>query len=182
MIFNTNNFRPDRFLKPVRSVTSAFGFNIMDTKNKFPIQQQLIQKIKELLPANSSLVYELSDLLQVSNDSAYRRIRGETALAMDEAMVLSNHFKISLDAFGNESKSGMVSFNYNSLKNKEDSFENYLKSILKDLKQIQHSQPNQIIFAAEDVPIFHHFNYPLLTAFKLFYWNKSIWGYLKLTT
>ena len=60
-------------------------------------QDFLIQRIKELLPTENSMVDTLSELLNVSNDSAYRRIRGETPLILDEAKKLCDHFGISLD-------------------------------------------------------------------------------------
>ena len=54
------------------------------------------------------------------------------------------------------------------------SFKHYLSSILNDMIQIQQAQNKRIIYAAIDVPIFHHFNYPALSAFKMFYWMKAV--------
>ena len=48
-------------------------------------QDFLFQRIKEMLPQDVSLVDAVSDLLHVSGDSAYRRIRGETPLVLEEA-------------------------------------------------------------------------------------------------
>ena len=45
----------------------------------YELQTRFLDAIKQMLPASTSLVSEISDLLEVSNDSAYRRIRGETA-------------------------------------------------------------------------------------------------------
>lgn len=126
-----------------------------------------------MIPPSLSLVDELADLLQVSTDSAYRRIRGETALTFDEVLLLCNHFKISFDSF-TSSTSGSVTFKYNPINEDESSFERYLHNILNDLRKIQGFEQKQIIFAAEDIPIFHHFRFNELTAFKIFYWNKSI--------
>jgi hypothetical protein len=41
-------------------------------------QLQFFKHIKSILPAHLSLVDAVADVLEVSNDSAYRRIRGET--------------------------------------------------------------------------------------------------------
>lgn len=144
----------------------------MATTTTTPAQIEFIQRIRQAIPPSLSLVDELADLLQVSTDSAYRRIRGETALTFDEVILLCNHFKISFDSF-TSSSAGTVTFNYNP-SNKENSFEKYFTNILNDLKKIQTFEQKQIIFAAEDIPIFHHFKFPELTAFKIFYWNKSI--------
>lgn len=140
---------------------------------KNPVQINLIKKIKQMIPPQYALVDELAELLDISNDSAYRRIRGETALSLDEAFILCNHFKIPFDSI-NSREAGTVTFNYNPLESSESSFEKYLKSIQSDLKRIESFKEKEIIFAAEDIPLFHHFNYPTLCSFKIFYWNKSI--------
>ena len=136
-------------------------------------QLEFVKKVKEMVPSSHSFVDELADLLQVSNDSAYRRIRGETALSIDEVVLLCNHYRISFDSFSKQHR-GSVTFNCNSLDNQDKSLENYLNKILTDLKQIQSFEQKEIIYAAEDVPIFHNFAFPELTAFKLFYWNRSM--------
>ena len=55
-------------------------------------QKILFDKIREKLPSENSLVLELADLLDVSTDSAYRRIRGQTKLSLEEAVLLVRKF------------------------------------------------------------------------------------------
>jgi BetR domain len=57
---------------------------ILDTPQKL-----LFDRLKQNLPANKSLAECLMQWLNVSSDSAYRRIRGETPLTVDELAVLS---------------------------------------------------------------------------------------------
>ena len=61
------------------------------------IQGGFFQVIKDHLPGHISLVDELADTLEVSNDSAYRRIRGETSLTFDEIAILSIKYGVSID-------------------------------------------------------------------------------------
>lgn len=139
------------------------------------VQQEFITRLKESLPANKSLVDELSDILKVSTDSAYRRIRGETALTIDEVSTLCAHYRIPFDHFAQgESGKSSVTFQYSHLSSDFDKFEEYLSSLLGHMDMIRKTEPKEIIWCAEDVPIFHHFRYPKLSAFKLFYWSKSI--------
>jgi hypothetical protein len=139
-------------------------------------QTVLMQKIKSALPSNLSLVDELADLLKVSNDSAYRRIRGETQVSVEELAAICKHFKISFDAFINSGDESYVSFTHHQLSSHVNTFREYLQSIKKDLDQVLMfpEGSRQVIFAAEDIPVFQHFAHPYLTAFKIFYWNKSI--------
>ena len=149
----------------------------MAKKIEEPAQSVLMQRIKAALPANISFVDELADLLGVSNDSAYRRIRGETALSIEEIALLCKHFKISFDAFiGNTSSSNTVSFAYKQLSSHVNSFHEYLEGMKGDISNVMKFPENarSVIYAAEDIPVFQHFAHPFLTAFKIFYWNKSI--------
>lgn len=139
------------------------------------VQQEFITKLKDSLPANKSLVDELSDVLRLSTDSAYRRIRGETALTIDEVSLLCAHYRIPFDHFAQgESGKSSVTFQYSHLSSDFVKFEEYLNSLITHMDMIRKTEPKEIIWCAEDVPIFHHFRYPKLSAFKLFYWSKSI--------
>jgi transcriptional regulator with XRE-family HTH domain len=75
------------------------------------IQKALFDRIRELLPSSTSFVHEIADLLGISYDSAYRRIRGEKTLSMEELYKISNKYRISLDAlFGVQANS--IIFDY----------------------------------------------------------------------
>ncbi|MES2590934.1 MAG: helix-turn-helix domain-containing protein [Bacteroidota bacterium] len=146
----------------------------MTKKVEESAQTILMQRLKEALPPNLSLVDELADLLQVSNDSAYRRMRGETALSIEDIAAICKHFKLSFDAFLNSSDNGLVTFSYHQLGSHVNSYKEYLQNISNDLEKMLKFEDRQIVYAAEDIPVFHHFCLPELAAFKIFYWNKSI--------
>ncbi len=149
----------------------------MAKKEEESAQIILMRKIKTALPANISFVDELADLLSISNDSAYRRIRGETALSIEEIALLCKHFKFSFDAFiSANTTSNSVSFSYQQLSSHVNTFREYLENMRNDLANMLKFPENErtIIYAAEDIPVFQHFAHSYLTAFKIFYWNKSI--------
>lgn len=145
----------------------------MSSKNNHIIQQRFLQKLKEIIPPNYSLVDELADLLQISTDSAYRRIRGETAVSMDEVVKLCLHYKIPLGLLGADQTDG-VTFNYKLVSDDTASFRSYLAKLFADLQKIRSADNKQVIYGAADVPLFHHFNYPEQAAFKVFYWLNSV--------
>ncbi len=136
-------------------------------------QKQFFKKIEDIISDNTSLVNELIDILGLSMDSAYRRIRGETSLTMDEIVLLCNRYKISFDSFINL-ESGNVTFHYNQMGNGIEFFTKYMQSTLQDMKIIHSAKQKQIIYACEDIPIFHNLYYSEIAAFKMFYWMKSI--------
>jgi hypothetical protein len=57
-------------------------------------QQLFFKHIKSLLPQHISLADTIADVLNISNDSAYRRIRGETQISLEEIKKLCEKFKI----------------------------------------------------------------------------------------
>ncbi len=136
------------------------------------IQQEFLSAIKNLIPTSISFTEALSEILEISQDSAYRRIRGEKALTIDEIARLCSHFHISFDNFLQVNKN-IVTFNYASL-NTQQNFKDYLNRILEMLQKMQGVPNAQIIYGADDIPIFHHFNHREHTAFKIFYWQQSV--------
>lgn len=136
------------------------------------LQTHFFDKIKDVIPQNQSMVDEIADLLDISKDSVYRRIRNSTSLTLEEIVKLCSHYKVSFDLNPQQTASN-VTFTYNTLKNQND-FKKYLTNILKDLKSIAKSSEKQVIYAAIDIPIFHHLQFPELAAFKMFYWLKGV--------
>ena len=137
------------------------------------IQIQFLERINDLIPRDTSLVQELSELLGVSTDSAYRRMRGETLLSIDEIVILCDHFNISFDSFSKK-ETGLVTFRYSTIESKPESFMAYLQSIYDDLLIISQVKNAQIIYASGDIPVFHHYRFDAIAAFKMFYWMRSI--------
>jgi len=137
------------------------------------IQKKLLTEIAGRIPENLSLVDILSELLEVSNDSVYRRLRGDTNLSIQETAKICSHFNISFDSVCNLDLTKTVSFQYNVLKSESD-YLKYLISIRDDMRKIALAPDGQIIYAAEDIPLFHNFRFPELAAFKVFYWLKSV--------
>ena len=58
------------------------------------MQQLFIQHIKDNFSGHLSLVTEMAELLNISNDSPYRRIRGEKSISFEEMQKLCTHFKV----------------------------------------------------------------------------------------
>jgi transcriptional regulator with XRE-family HTH domain len=135
------------------------------------IQDRFFQKIKQILPANYALADELADVLNLSKDSVYRRLRGETSLSLEEVLTICQHYKITFESIANPNA---VTFEFKEINPDVESFQQYLIRLLGDLKRIKSLENSEILYAAEDIPVFHHFNHPLLTSFKLFYWMRSV--------
>jgi hypothetical protein len=119
------------------------------------------------------MVDEVSGILHVSADSAYRRIRGETPLVLDEANLLCNHFNLSLDQLLNL-KSGSILFHDTRIHNSDYSYEKYLSGLIGLAQQVKNFFYKEIIYLTKDVPLFHNFYFQPLIAFRYFFWMKTI--------
>lgn len=141
------------------------------------IQSAFLEQVKKRLPENASLADELAEILSISRDSAYRRMRGETVLSLDEAKVLCNQFGVSLDILLGTS-SEIVPFRHQVVNDSPETFEKWLRSILANMDTIvSFPADKEIVFCAKDVPVFHYFEYNELSAFKMFFWMKSVLNY-----
>jgi plasmid maintenance system antidote protein VapI len=135
------------------------------------LQNTLLKAIKTNLPTSISFVDELADVLELSRDSAYRRIRGETLLNIQEIQKLVKHFNLSLDSILNLDHK--LSFDSKSIDLTEFTISKYLSSILENLTFLSQLENNKIIYSARDIPIFHYFVIPELSHFKIFCWLKT---------
>ena len=76
---------------------------------KSDIQSSFLASVRSRVPFNLSFPDELAELLNISRDSAYRRIREETILSLDEAKILCDRYSVSIDSLMARD-SGNVSF------------------------------------------------------------------------
>jgi len=138
-----------------------------------PVQEILFQTIRRNLAPNISFVHDLSELLGISYDSAYRRIRGEKELSLDELKTICFHYNISVDTLFNF-RSNHVTFTSLAIGEDGCTIENWLQALRESIKQIYHSKQREIIYAAKDIPVFYYFEFPEIAAFKFYFWHKAL--------
>ena len=139
-------------------------------------QQQVFQHIKSILPAHLTLVDVIAEQLNISNDSAYRRIRGEKPLSLDELQILAAHFKFSIDQLL-QIKSDAFVFTGRITNNADFKYENWLEAVAQHLQFFLSFKPNHLFYLAKEVPFYYYFIVPELAAFKSFFFMKSILYY-----
>ena len=137
------------------------------------IQVYFFQELRSSIPAHLSFVDGVSDVLNISVDSAYRRIRGETPLTIDEIKKLATHFRISVDKCLSV-QSDTYLFSGKLINAPTHLFENWMEDILRQLLFINSFEQKQMYYLAKDLPVMVQFLLPELIAFKAFYWKKSI--------
>ena len=137
------------------------------------VQTDLFNHIKTNLPTHLALVDAVAETLELSNDSAYRRIRGEKPVTLDEIAKLAQRFDFSIDRFlGLEGESYIFT---GKLANAHDHvFEKWLENVLAQFELMAQRPYAHIYYMARDLPVAHFFQNHELASFKFFFWQKSI--------
>jgi transcriptional regulator with XRE-family HTH domain len=144
--------------------------NCMNSSNT---QVLFFQHLKSQLSPHIAMVDEIAELLGISNDSAYRRIRGEKPIDLEETYKLCSHFKISMDQLLHL-KSDAFIFSGKLNSQASNNFEKYLEDVQQQLQLINSFEHKHIYYLIKDIPPFTHFQIPELALFKFFFWMKSI--------
>ena len=137
------------------------------------IQQELFNHLKKSLPPHLSLVDELCDLLDLSADSVYRRIRGEKPISLAELKKICEHYNFSIDQLlqlQNES----VLFQAPGLNSGSVEFIDYMKGMLGQFIYFNSFEKKEISYLCKDVPFWYFYLFPELASFKTFFWIKTI--------
>ncbi|MFT5513590.1 MAG: hypothetical protein ACI8SE_001999 [Bacteroidia bacterium] len=144
----------------------------MQNAQKKSHQTRFVEYLKTSVSNHKLLVTDLAEMLNISKDSAYRRLRNETPLTIDEAMVICDKFQIDLTQFF-EYKYQTIPFKFSKLYSGKKDLQAYFDGI-NQMMDVALASKAKVTFAAEDIPVFHHFEYPNLAGFKIFYWQKAV--------
>jgi len=137
------------------------------------LQQQLFSYLKGSIPPHLSLIDELGELLDLSADSVYRRIRGEKPITLSELKTICEYYHLSLDQLL-QLENDTVAFRAPDLAKKNVPFIDVLRSMLRQLKYFNSFKQRHMLYLCKDMPIWQFYLFPELAAFKTFVWAKSI--------
>ena len=137
------------------------------------IQVHLFQHIKNRLDGTGSLVEQTALVLNISTDSAYRRIRGEKALSFDEVYKLCLHFRLSLDHLLSLNTDAFL-FTGNFVDAAAFRFDQWLNNVLQQVKYMNSFREKTMYYLCKDFPLFDHFLFREVAAFKYYFWMKNI--------
>jgi hypothetical protein len=143
------------------------------------IQVVFFQHIKNLLPEHIALVDAIADILNISNDSAYRRIRGEKPISPEEMQMLAAHYKISLDQLMHLQSNSFI-FTGHLTNGSDHLLEQWMQDSLRNLLFINSFKHKHMYFHSRDIPHLYYFAIPEFWAFKSFLFKKSILLYEQL--
>lgn len=136
-------------------------------------QSRFFQHLKAKLPGHLSLVDEVAELLNLSNDSAYRRIRGEKEMGLSEIALIAAKYKISVDQILSLDSDAFI-FSGKINDGNPEPFSQYMLDLEKNFMYFNSFSQKRLSTLVKDIPPYVHFQIPELAAFKFFFWSKSI--------
>ncbi len=121
------------------------------------------------------LVDALAHATGKTNHAAYKKIRNDSMLGIDELIILARTFDLSIDQFLGH-RSAPVPFMSDAIRKMPEEPADYLMNLQKHLKLLTHATGLHYLTLAGEVPIFHMMPFPRLFALKLFAWNFTNWS------
>ena len=114
----------------------------------------------------------MSDLLNISEDAAYRRMRNPQALRADEMIKLAQELKIDLSQFSNTDEN-LLTVELKSLHFEKYTSRDFFKELESRLDLCIFHPHSQINYGAKEIPFFYYMWFPKLAAFKNFIWQRE---------
>jgi hypothetical protein len=138
-------------------------------------QKRLFDIIRSQIPDQYRIADVIEELLEISTDSAYRRIRGEKELSFSELEKLCRHFHLSVDEVLNaEAKQGAF-FQHTSVNMADQgSYIQYIERLSGTLSALRNTDNCEMFFTAQDIPFYHFLKHTELLFFKLYVWHDVI--------
>lgn len=137
------------------------------------IQALLFQEIRKKMPQNLSLADSVAQLLDISSDSAYRRIRSEKPITLDELHKLCEHYDLSVDGLLNLQNKAFT-FQGNLMDENDYDIEAWLSNLANITQLIKLKPHHHIYYLAKDVPFVYPLQFPALAAFKEFFRKRAL--------
>lgn len=137
------------------------------------LQKELFNQIKNALPNHVSMVDTLADLLGLSYDSVYRRIRGEKPITLDELKLLCEKFHVSADQLIRQNTESVL-FDAPGMNNHKATFKHHMLGMLQQARYFNSFEKKEMCYLCKDAPIWSFYLFPEIAAFKTFFWSKTI--------
>ncbi|MDR2148994.1 MAG: helix-turn-helix transcriptional regulator [Tannerella sp.] len=140
------------------------------------IQIMLFDEIRKRLKPAEGISDVVGELLGVSVSAAYRRINGNKVLTILELEKLCAEFGVSFDELM-QTKTGNVTFRYHPADIENlDNYRNYISEITGMISTMSRQGNGEILYSAEDIPLFHFLRCPELAFFKVYSWFIAVSG------
>ena len=152
--------------------------------NTINVHNGLISALKTQIPSGENPANMLKDLLSISKEGAYRRLRGEIQLTLEEAIILAKKLEISIDNLIETNGEDKKTFHIY-LFEKDSYTEEYHKmliDIMNSYLYIKSDPECYNYYVGKIFPLILYFKYKEFSKFAFFKWIYLVRGNIKYTT
>ncbi|MDR2918426.1 MAG: hypothetical protein LBV72_03545 [Tannerella sp.] len=141
------------------------------------LNKVLIAKIKEDMPSHIKLADYLMDLLSLSKESAYRRIRNQVSFTFEEVVKLAYENNFSIDELvKNENKSSSLNLYHNTLEHLQEMFLDMRHTYDEISRKLHKSKQTESINAIGYMNLSFVLNTDYMFRFMYFNWMHQFYG------
>lgn len=133
------------------------------------VLRKLESAISDQVPEHINVILELADLLNVSKESIYRRLRGTTAFTFEELWLLFKTFGISIDSLFAVSPTNHSRLRFVSVH--DLGILDYCKELIELHSKLSNGKSEQVFCLASHIPLVHLLKRRPIAQFKLDLWS-----------
>ena len=139
---------------------------------KNAVVNELISTMREITPKEGNLANVLMDILCMSKEAIYRRLRGEVAFTFSEVAIIAGQLGISLDKIiGNSMSSGaMFDLNVLNLADPMDTYYEILVRYQRLFRYVKTDPTTEVVTASNTIPYTFYAPYEHLSKFRIGRW------------
>ncbi|HCS21993.1 MAG TPA: hypothetical protein DIW47_15795 [Bacteroidetes bacterium] len=153
---------------------SGFVFLAQNRKLMANQSEQIafFERLKRALPPHINFANELSEILGLSSDAIYRRLRGDSALTYPEILKIQQKLNLKQSVLFPTENIDEINFVYARPAYNNDIY-SFLEEIAEQMSLDHRSAKLHVSLASDDLPFFMHFLTPGLLQFKLLVFSNS---------
>ena len=153
---------------------NLFNFRGGLKMNLYMTQEEIFTLLKQTYGL-SKLVAWLTTNLGITRPTAYHYLSGEREIHYDAMLRLLKTPEASVLSSGYTPLSGNSSI-WEYKKNTLDQMtpHKYIRLLNRHSTQL-HPEMDKLCFVSSEIPLFYYMSFPILMAFKLFFWSKTMW-------
>ncbi|WP_034062285.1 hypothetical protein [Lacinutrix jangbogonensis] len=137
-------------------------------------QTTFLEYLKNELPENTSTIEAVATALEISYDAAHRRVSLKSKFSLDETIVLSKYYNLSLDRLFETTSTEFVTIEKTKHIETETELQLYFEDSYHSLVPLLKEKDCSILYSAKDIPLFYNLNGDALSRFKYYVWLKLL--------
>jgi len=130
----------------------------------------------------TTIIAEVMEVLNIKKGAAYKRMNGETAMTITEAVQIADHFQMSLDDIFKSNK--YITFSHPFVSEEKTTIDVFLgqfKKFMQIIKEGHGKEGVEMSYLANELPVFYYFSHKYIFNFLLSVWRHLHWDDIPLS-